>query len=128
MLMPFKKTAQTDNDQDETAEPQTRDLGLANIRSAFEINNIQKDRVTWHSAVDACQPLSFLLPSSGPGGRWFKSTRPTTQSRKTRCARLQAQATRLILSGLSPSNLTEKAKRKTALPDLPIKGPVKTAK
>jgi hypothetical protein len=41
---------------------------------------------------------------------------------------LQAQATRVILSGFSPSNCTEKDKEKTGLPDLPIKGPVKTAK
>ncbi len=41
---------------------------------------------------------------------------------------LQAQAPRVILSGFSPSNCTEKTKRKTGLPDLPIKGPVKIAK
>jgi hypothetical protein len=41
---------------------------------------------------------------------------------------LQAEAPRVILSGFSPSNCTEKSKEKTGLPDLPIKGPAKTAK
>jgi hypothetical protein len=41
---------------------------------------------------------------------------------------LQAQAPRVILSGFSPSNSIEKTKEKTGLADLPIKGPVKTAK
>ena len=41
---------------------------------------------------------------------------------------LQALAPRVILFGFSPPNCTEKDKEKTGLPDLPIKGPVKTAK
>ena len=41
---------------------------------------------------------------------------------------LQAQAPRVILSGFSPVELYRKDKEKTGLPDLPIKGPVKTAK
>jgi hypothetical protein len=41
---------------------------------------------------------------------------------------LQAQTTRVILSGFSPSNCTEKDKEKTGLPDLPIQGPVEIAK
>jgi hypothetical protein len=41
---------------------------------------------------------------------------------------LQTQAPRVILSGFSLSNFTDKDKEKTDLPDLPIKGPVKIAK
>jgi hypothetical protein len=41
---------------------------------------------------------------------------------------LQAQAPRVILSGFSLSNCTEKDKEKTDLPDLPIQGLMKIAK
>jgi hypothetical protein len=50
--------------------------------------------------------------------RWQESPK---REDKPKWRNLTPQATRVILSGFSPSNCTEK--EKTGLPDLPIKGP-----